>query len=63
MTSDASARYLEPSGRRPLGNHTGFPVRTELLEVGDAVLLYSDGLIERPAGRRWAPVLRGDLPT
>ena len=48
VTSDANARYLEPSGAGPLGNHTGFPVRTELLDVGDAVLLYSDGLIERP---------------
>ena len=48
MTSDANARYLEPSGAGPLGNHTGFPVRTELLDVGDSVLLYSDGLIERP---------------
>jgi serine phosphatase RsbU (regulator of sigma subunit)/anti-sigma regulatory factor (Ser/Thr protein kinase)/anti-anti-sigma regulatory factor len=48
VTSDANARYLEPSGAGPLGNHTGFPVRTELLDVGDSVLLYSDGLIERP---------------
>jgi len=48
VTADANARYLEPSGAGPLGNHTGFPVRTELLDVGDAVLLYSDGLIERP---------------
>src|SRR5262249_54521636 len=27
---------------------TGFPVRTEILDVGDSILLYSDGLIERP---------------
>ena len=48
VTSDASARYVEPSGAGPLGSGIGFPVRTELLDVGDSVLLYSDGLIERP---------------
>ena len=45
---DANARYAEPSGAGPLGSGTGFPVRTEVLGVGDSVLLYSDGLIERP---------------
>ncbi|BBX72673.1 SpoIIE family protein phosphatase [Mycobacterium shinjukuense] len=48
VTADASSRYLEPSGAGPLGSGAGFPVRTELLDVGDAVLLYTDGLIERP---------------
>ena len=48
VTAEAGARYLEPSGAGPLGSDTGFPVRTETLAVGDAVLLYSDGLIERP---------------
>lgn len=48
VTGDASARYVEPSGAGPLGSGTGFPVLTETLEVGDAILLYSDGLIERP---------------
>jgi serine phosphatase RsbU (regulator of sigma subunit)/anti-sigma regulatory factor (Ser/Thr protein kinase)/anti-anti-sigma regulatory factor len=48
VTAKASARYLEPSGAGPLGNHTGFPVRTEFLDIGDSILLYSDGLIERP---------------
>ncbi|WP_322859065.1 SpoIIE family protein phosphatase [Mycobacterium europaeum] len=46
--ADADARYLVPSGAGPLGSGTGFPVRTELLDVGDAVMLYTDGLIERP---------------
>jgi anti-anti-sigma factor len=41
-------RYLEPSGAGPLGSRTGFTVRNATLDVGDAVLLYSDGLIERP---------------
>jgi anti-anti-sigma factor len=48
VTSDASSRYVEPSGAGPLGSGTGFPVRTEVLDVGDSILLYSDGLIERP---------------
>ena len=46
--ADANSRYAEPSGAGPLGSGTGFPVRTEVLGVGDSVLLYSDGLIERP---------------
>ncbi len=48
VAADASARYVQPSGGGPLGSGTGFPVRIETLDVGDAVLLYSDGLIERP---------------
>jgi anti-anti-sigma factor len=40
--------YLDPSGAGPLGGRTGFTVRGATLDVGDAVLLYSDGLIERP---------------
>lgn len=48
VSVDTTPRYLEPSGAGPLGSGTGFPVRTETLNVGDAVLLYSDGLIERP---------------
>jgi anti-anti-sigma factor len=51
VTADASSRYLEPSGAGPLGSGAGFPVRTEVLQVDDAILLYTDGLIERP-GRR-----------
>ncbi len=48
VTGDASSRYVEPSGAGPLGSGTGFPVRTEVLNVGDSILLYTDGLIERP---------------
>jgi anti-anti-sigma factor len=48
ISADATSRYLEPSGAGPLGSGTGFPVRSETLDVGDAILLYSDGLIERP---------------
>lgn len=48
VTADATSRYLEPSGAGPLGSGAGFPVRTEFLDVGDSILLYTDGLIERP---------------
>jgi anti-anti-sigma factor len=48
VTADPGSRYVEPSGAGPLGSGTGFPVRTEVLNVGDSILLYSDGLIERP---------------
>ncbi|MCV7006765.1 SpoIIE family protein phosphatase [Mycobacterium gordonae] len=48
VAADASARYVQPSGGGPLGSGTGFPLRSETLAIGDALLLYSDGLIERP---------------
>lgn len=48
VSTDGTPRFLEPSGGGPLGSGTGFPVHTEVLNLGDAVLLYSDGLIERP---------------
>ncbi|MGO8770736.1 SpoIIE family protein phosphatase [Mycobacterium sp.] len=48
VSADANSRYLEPSGGGPLGSGTGFPLRSEVLGVGDAVLLYTDGLVERP---------------
>ena len=56
VAADGQVRFLEPSGAGPLGrgaadagdDRDAFPVRTEFLDVGDAVLLYTDGLIERP---------------
>jgi anti-anti-sigma factor len=48
VTADASSRYVKPSGAGPLGSGVGFPVCTEMLDVGDSILLYTDGLIERP---------------
>ncbi|KZS82713.1 SpoIIE family protein phosphatase [Mycobacterium persicum] len=48
VTADAKSRYLEPSGAGPLGSATGFPVRTEMLNIDDSVMLYTDGLVERP---------------
>ncbi len=48
VTAEGTSRYVEPSGAGPLGSGTGFAVRTEFLDVGDSILLYTDGLIERP---------------
>ena len=48
ISADNEPRYLRPSGAGPLGSGMGFPVRTEMLEIGDTVLEYSDGIIERP---------------
>jgi len=41
-------RYLEATGTGPLGSGIGFSTRAETVDVDDAVLLYSDGIIERP---------------
>jgi len=41
-------QFLEPTGGGPLGSGIGFPTATHPMDVGDAVLLYSDGMIERP---------------
>ncbi|ETW26708.1 SpoIIE family protein phosphatase [Mycobacterium gastri] len=48
VTADAKSRYLQPSGAGPLGSGTGFPVCTEVLNIDDAIMLYTDGLVERP---------------
>lgn len=48
IVSADTTSYLEPSGAGPLGSGIGFPVRTETLGIGDTILLYTDGLIERP---------------
>ncbi|OBI74633.1 SpoIIE family protein phosphatase [Mycobacterium asiaticum] len=48
VSASAESRYLTPSGAGPLGSGVGFPLRAEPLGIGDTVLFYSDGLIERP---------------
>jgi anti-anti-sigma factor len=48
LISGGVPRFLEPTGAGPLGSGIGFPSRTEIMAVDDAVLLYSDGIIERP---------------
>ena len=51
--ADGTTRFLAATGHRPLGTEqgvAGLPPRltAELLAPGELVLLYSDGLIERP---------------
>jgi serine phosphatase RsbU (regulator of sigma subunit)/anti-sigma regulatory factor (Ser/Thr protein kinase)/anti-anti-sigma regulatory factor len=58
--ADGSIRYLPHSGMSPLGSRAGSraglaPV-SEQLALGETILLYSDGLIERP-GRTMAEAL------
>jgi anti-anti-sigma factor len=48
LISGGVPRFLEPTGAGPLGSGIGFPTRIETVDVDDAVLLYSDGIIERP---------------
>jgi len=48
ISADGAPRYLELTGAGPLGSGHGFATRTEHLAVDDVVLLYSDGIIERP---------------
>jgi anti-anti-sigma factor len=48
LISAGVPRFLEPTGAGPLGSGIGFPTRTGTVDVDDAVLLYSDGIIERP---------------
>jgi anti-anti-sigma factor len=48
IPSGGHARYLPSSGGGPLGTGSDFPLAADRLEVGDHLLLYSDGIIERP---------------
>jgi len=46
--SDGNARYLEGTGTGPLGTGSPPVLASSALAPGELVLLYSDGLIERP---------------
>ncbi|NEA22793.1 SpoIIE family protein phosphatase [Actinomadura bangladeshensis] len=48
IPSGGRARYLPSSGGGPLGTGSAFPLLHDRLGVGDQLLLYSDGIIERP---------------
>ena len=48
VTEAGDTRYLAGTGGTPLGTGAFFPVRTEKLELGDLVALYTDGILERP---------------
>ncbi|WP_307834299.1 SpoIIE family protein phosphatase [Paractinoplanes lichenicola] len=42
------ARFVPPSGQGPLGTGAAYSVRTDQLAPEETVLLYTDGIIERP---------------
>ncbi|GGS25139.1 SpoIIE family protein phosphatase [Actinokineospora fastidiosa] len=48
IAPDGSTRYLPMTGAGPLGAGAGFPMRRDRVEVGEVLLLYSDGIVERP---------------
>jgi serine phosphatase RsbU (regulator of sigma subunit)/anti-sigma regulatory factor (Ser/Thr protein kinase)/anti-anti-sigma regulatory factor len=48
VESDGSTRFLAPSGAGPLTTESDYPTRRGLIGVDDLVLLYTDGLTERP---------------
>ncbi|MEV6304761.1 SpoIIE family protein phosphatase [Actinoplanes sp. NPDC051861] len=48
VISAAGTRFLPGTGGMPLGTGGTFPVRTAWLGEGDVLLLYSDGILERP---------------
>jgi serine phosphatase RsbU (regulator of sigma subunit)/anti-sigma regulatory factor (Ser/Thr protein kinase)/anti-anti-sigma regulatory factor len=48
VAAEGDTRYLAGTGGTPLGTGGSFPVRTERLGVGDLLLLYTDGILERP---------------
>jgi serine phosphatase RsbU (regulator of sigma subunit)/anti-sigma regulatory factor (Ser/Thr protein kinase)/anti-anti-sigma regulatory factor len=48
VTPGGATRYLPGTGGTPLATGGSFPVGTAHLEVGELLLLYTDGILERP---------------
>ncbi|WP_203913680.1 SpoIIE family protein phosphatase [Rhizocola hellebori] len=48
LRAGEAGRYLLPTGAGPLGTGSAFPTAYARLEVGDMLLLYSDGIVDRP---------------
>ncbi|MFI5934454.1 SpoIIE family protein phosphatase [Actinoplanes sp. NPDC051494] len=48
VDAGGTTRYLPGTGGTPLGTGGEFPVRHDRLGDGDLLLLYSDGIVERP---------------
>ncbi|MFI5493903.1 SpoIIE family protein phosphatase [Actinoplanes sp. NPDC051859] len=49
VTAAGETRFLASTGAAPLSTGARFPVRTDTLDPGDVLLLYSDGILERPS--------------
>ncbi|MEV0903072.1 SpoIIE family protein phosphatase [Actinoplanes sp. NPDC049802] len=52
IPADGDAHYLPGTRGTPLGTGGTFPVHTGRLAEGDVLLLYTDGILERPGGGR-----------
>ena len=48
VAADGSSRFLEASGAGPLTTESDYPTSRETLGTDDVVLLFTDGLTERP---------------
>lgn len=48
VAADATSRFFEPSGAGPLTTETEYPTSRETLGTDDVLLLYTDGLTDRP---------------
>lgn len=48
VSSDGTSRFLAPTGSSPLATRRDVAVSSDRLADGDVLLLYTDGIIERP---------------
>ncbi|MGQ0575763.1 MAG: SpoIIE family protein phosphatase [Pseudonocardia sp.] len=61
VAAGGEGRYLAVTGSGPLGTGAAFTTRTDRLGPGDVVLLYTDGIMERPG--RTSAEAEADLRT
>ncbi|WP_394326905.1 SpoIIE family protein phosphatase [Actinoplanes awajinensis] len=62
VSAAGETRFLPVTGGAPLGTGGAFPVQQDRLEPGDLVLLYSDGILERPLVALPSPPASTSLP-